>query len=334
MKNIKSNNLKFFVKVFGCQYNEWDGDRLVFQLKNSGLVESTEKEADQIYLINCSVRKSAVDRALGVAENYKDQGKQVFVSGCLLEEDKNRFAKKGVNFIEDLPPILQKNKIISDRANLIPIMKGCNNFCSYCVVPYTRGLEISRPSEEIVDDAIKILQNGHVEIWLLGQNVNSYEFGFANLLQKINQIEGNFKIYFTSNHPKDMTIEIITAIKDLPKVAKIIHLPVQSGSDEVLRSMNRPYTRNQYLELIKMIKKQIPEIKITTDFIVGYPTESNEDFQESVELAKKVDFHQAYVNKYSPREGTKSFVLGDPIPWSEKQRRWRMLNDLINKSDK
>lgn len=326
IRNSLTKKVRFFVKVFGCQYNEWDGDRLVFALKKSGLTESTEEEADQIYLVNCSVRKSAVDRALGLAENYSKKGKQVFVSGCLLPEDKKRFARKGVKFWKD-----DRNETpITTKSNLVPIMKGCNNFCSYCVVPYTRGREISRPIEEIVVDIQRILESGQKEIWLIGQNVNSYEFGFSELLQKVNNISGNFQIFFTSNHPKDMSDEIIKAIKTLPKVAKIIHLPVQSGSDIVLRSMNRPYTKSQYLKLVEKIKKQIPEIKITTDFIVGYPTETEECFEESINLAKQIGFYQAFVNKYSPREGTKSFILGDPIPWTEKQRRWKILNNFIN----
>ena len=154
--------------------------------------------------------------------------------------------------------------------------------------------------------------------------------GFADLLVKINDLSGDFIIYFTSNHPKDMSDEIIGAIAKLPKVVKIIHLPIQSGSDKVLRSMKRPYTIEQYLRLVQKIKKKIPNIKITTDVIVGYPTETEDDFQKTVTVFKSIGYFQAYINKYSPREGTAAHKLGDPIPWLEKERRWRILNEIAN----
>ena len=232
----------------------------------------------------------------------------------------------------------------------VPIMTGCNNFCSYCAVPYTRGREKSRLLEDIIKDVKKLISAGHKEIMLLGQNVNSYAISqtsnlkpqtynlelkksktdFTKLLEKLNKLEGDFEISFTSNHPKDMTDDIIEAVATLPKVKKEIHLPLQSGSNKVLQSMNRPYTIKQYLDIVKKIKK-IGDIDITTDVIVGYPTETEEDFENTVEIFKKVKFKQAYINKYSPRSGTAAYKLGDPIKWSEKQRRWRILNDLVKR---
>jgi len=366
--------MKFFIKIFGCQYNEFDAVTLANELKFRGLVETNLDEADFVFVLNCSVRKTGVDRALGFIRNLEN--KKVFLSGCVLENDKERFAKKEVEFfsLENLNKKFNKKSSTTSHQLLttskyIPIMKGCNNFCSYCVVPYTRGREQSRKYDNVILDVKKAIKSGHREIWLLGQNVNSYRgtrsscavipaeagiqdsshgspgttlkntagpeddifVGFTELLKKINELPGDFTIYFTSNHPKDMTDEIISAVANLPKIAKQIHLPVQSGSDKVLRSMNRPYTVSQYLKLVRKIKKEIPKVKITTDVIVGYPTETEDDFAKTVEVFKKVKYFQAYVNKYSPREGTAAHKLGDPIPWSEKQRRWRILNEIANK---
>ncbi len=335
-----SKKQRFFVKVFGCQYNEFDATVLSNQLKQRGMIESTLDEADLVFVLNCSVRKTGVDRAMGFTKNLTEKSsKKVFLSGCVLEADKKRFAKKNVKFF-DLNNI---NKIFGNKlratnpqlpatSKFIPIMKGCNNFCSYCVVPYTRGQEMSRKNDDVILDVKKAIAAGQKEIWLLGQNVNSYQFDFAKLLNEINDLDGDFQLYFTSNHPKDMSDEIIKAVATLPKIAKFIHLPIQSGSDKVLRSMNRPYTVEQYIKLVEKIKKKIPNVKITTDVIVGYPTETEEDFKKTVEIFKKVKYFQAYVNKYSPREGTAAHKLGDPIPWSEKERRWRILNEIANKN--
>jgi tRNA-2-methylthio-N6-dimethylallyladenosine synthase len=381
MENEKSliKNQLFFIKVYGCQYNEWDGARLNFLLNKFGLIESDEKNADIIILLNCSVRKTAVDRAMSMVKNW--QGKKIIVTACVLPDDRQKFINKNVilwdgeNF-EELVKLLGLNISKSDLANIlsgsttasayIPIMRGCNNFCSYCAVPYTRGREASRPIEEIICDVEKLITAGRKEIWLLGQNVNSYNHpttvissdhreprdlvtnerflrplrgvemtvgksDFPILLEMINTISGDFKVYFTSNHPKDMSDDIIEAIAKLPKIAKLIHLPVQSGSNKVLKEMNRPYTIEKYLDVVKRMKSLIPNLELTTDFIVGFPSESEADFQATIDLVNKVNYKQAFVNKYSPRTGTKAFALGDPIPWHEKERRWRVLNEMINK---
>lgn len=336
---------KFFIKSFGCQYNEWDASRLTFILTNLGFIESAQDDAGIVFLLNCSVRKTGVDRAMSFAKNFIKAGKRVFISGCILDHDKKIFKEKGVTVwnVEDIHELIEYLGVKKDKkgldkilfssqksTNLIPIMKGCNNFCSYCAVPYTRGREISRPINEILDDIKKVISVGHKEIWLLGQNVNSYEFGFAELLRLVNDLDGDFLVRFTSNHPKDMSNEIIEAVAKLQKVAKQIHLPVQSGSNKVLRSMNRPYTREDYLAVIKKITRIIPNVNITTDVIIGFPSETEDDFQETVSLLKSIKFSQAYINKYSPREGTAAFKLGDPIPWKEKERRWRILNEIVN----
>jgi len=359
--------MNYFLKIYGCQYNEWDGARLDHILSQLGLISTSEKDADVIFILSCSVRKSAVDRAMSVAKN--NAGKKVIVTGCILESDRAKYEKKNVklwdiNKPERLASLLfedatapekfsLRSKDINDaffggniKSTYLPIMSGCNNFCSYCAVPYVRGREKSKPFNEVISDFKKMVKNGHKEIILLGQNVNSYgknyELGimnyginhkspFATLLKTLNDVPGDFAIKFTSNHPKDMSDDIIAAIKDLPKVKKEIHLPFQSGSNKILEAMNRPYTKQQYLKLVNKIKKEIPNIKITTDTIVGFPGETEKDFQETIDVFNRVGFSQAFNNKYSPRDGTAAFKLGDPVPWQEKQRRWKILNEMVNK---
>lgn len=346
------NFFKYYLKVYGCQYNEWDAARLDFMLQNLGLISATEKDADIIFVLSCSVRQTAVDRMLGKFKiTWKN--KKVIVTGCILDSDKKKLKNNSailwdINKTEELIPLLDKKRPSevkqfnnveikqydsgkSGNAAYLPIMIGCNNFCSYCVVPYTRGREKSRPFDEIVRDFEKLIKSGKKEIILLGQNVNSYMHDFAKLLKKLNDIEGKFIIKFTSNHPKDMSDEIIAAVRNLPKVAKEIHLPLQSGSNKILKAMNRPYTKEQYLNLIERIRKEIPDIKITTDAIVGFPGETEDDFQETVKMYEKVGFAQSFTNKFSPRAGTASYKLGDPISWQEKQRRWEILNEIANK---
>jgi tRNA-2-methylthio-N6-dimethylallyladenosine synthase len=376
LENSKSKNdqiLTFHVKVFGCQYNEWDAVRLTTILKSAGLIESTKNEADLVFLINCSVRKSAVDRTYGMVKNIRLVNKRVVITGCILKEDRVKFEEKGC-VIWDGENLKALSRLIDfniepstvnrkPSTGLVPIMKGCNNFCAYCAVPYTRGREISRPFDEVIDDVKRAIGNGHKEILLLGQNVNSYKgkdstkfsspplrggvgsgeseevstifeddksiVGFADLLRAINEMPGDFIVNFTSNHPKDMNDEIVEAIATLPKIAKSVHLPLQAGSDKILKAMNRPYTRAQYLALVVKLKSKIKGLRLTTDIIVGFPGESEEDFEETVEIFKKVKYFQAYINKYSPRSGTAAFKLGDPISWQEKERRWRVLNKIL-----
>jgi len=371
--------MKYFIKIYGCQYNVWDAARIDFMLKKIGLTPSGEKEAEIVFILSCSVRKSAVDRIMGMVKNW--QGKRVVITGCILPDDKPKYLKKNVILWdskkpEELGPLLfdpdvsrenfsirsKSIRTIISEGNIsstyLPIMSGCNNFCTYCAVPYTRGREEPRPFDEIISDFKKMVEKGYKEIMLLGQNVNSYnsssvisthseptaewikegekshhkESDFTTLLKTLNDIPGDFLISFTSNHPKDMTDDIIAAVRDLPKVKKEIHLPVQSGSNKILKAMNRPYTIKNYLKLVERIKKEISGIKISTDIIVGFPGETEEDFQKTLEVLKQVNFTAAYINKYSPRSGTAAYKLGDPIPWEEKQRRWRTLNDIANKA--
>jgi len=333
---------KYYLWVIGCQQNEYEGKRLKFALERSGFVESKPEVADFIIIVACAVRQTAVDRILGKLKVWSD--KKIVVIGCVLPKDEIKFKKKNVTVCHDtnylsLAKVLKIKNVSKFLAFLeqgkessvfVPIMFGCNNFCSYCAVPYTRGRERSRDFDEVVTEVKKLIGAGTKEITLLGQNVNSYKFGFAKLLKALNDLEGDFIISFTSNHPKDMSDEIIKAVAKLPKIKKEIHLPVQSGSDKILKAMNRPYTIKKYLEIIDRIKKVDPTIKITTDVIVGFPGETEKDFKKTAEVFKKVRYSQAYINKYSPRAGTASYKLGDPILLSEKQRRWHILEKMID----
>ncbi|OQB06414.1 MAG: (Dimethylallyl)adenosine tRNA methylthiotransferase MiaB [bacterium ADurb.Bin212] len=358
--------MKYYLWTIGCQYNEWDSARLGYLLQKLGLIESKQEDADIIIVLACSVRQTAIDRIFGKIKSWPD--KKVLISGCVLEKDRAKFAAKNIEIFESgdikhLFEILSEHfdnrfehfklsefySLLSEQntqSMYIPITIGCNNFCSYCAVPYTRGREKSRAMDEVVNDAKTLIKKGQKEIMLLGQNVNSYNAGrnesgiinggktksdFALLLEKLNDLPGDFKISFTSNHPKDMTDDIIEAVARLPKVIKQIHLPLQSGSDKILKAMNRPYTKKQYLDIVNKIKTAEVPIKITTDVIVGFPGETEKDFQETVEVFKKVGYSIAYVNKYSPRAGTAAHKLGDPIAWSEKKRRWKILDEIANK---
>lgn len=328
-------------------------------LIRAGFDKSEIDTACVVFIVACAVRQTAVDRVFGKLRNWKN--KKIIITSCVLPPDKKKFAEKGAfywdyNHPEELSNILaldptKANHLMEEGRKMslyVPIMTGCNNFCSYCAVPYTKGRESSRPMSDIVRDLENIINKQDFvkgsEIMLLGQNVNSYKLGkvelkpnkeksdFAILLDNLNRISGDFIISFTSNHPKDITKDIIESVSTLPKIKKEIHLPVQSGSNKILRLMNRPYTRDRYIEIVDEINKIDPLIKLTTDVIVGFPGETERDFQDTVDIFNKVKFSKAYVNKYSPRVGTVAFKLGDPIPWTTKQKRWRILDQLANSS--
>ena len=285
-------------------------------------------------LINvCSVRQSAVNRVYAKVNKYFKK-KKIILTGCVLKEDKNKLKNKVSEFwhpdyyFECLP--IHQSKFQA----FLPIMTGCNNFCAYCVVPYTRGREKSRPAKEIIREIKSLVKKDYKEVILLGQNVNSYKdknVNFPKLLKKINNIKGNFKINFITSHPKDMSDELIETMAKCQKLIKEIHLPVQSGDNEILKKMNRHYTASHYKKLIKKIKQKIPGIKISTDIIVGFPGETKKQFQNTVKLAKEIKFEKAYIAKYSPRQGTLAFKLKNNVSPQEKKTRWQILEKLINK---
>ncbi len=248
-----------------------------------------------------------------------------------------------------------KPKYQSNFSAYVPIMTGCNNFCSYCVVPYTRGREKSRPVEEIISEITELVDNKYKEIILLGQNVNSYNksnpinwipasagmtrsvgmtgvIDFPKLLKLINNIPGNFWIRFLSSHPKDITKELIKTVSECKKVTPYLHLALQSGDDEILKKMNRKYTAEHFLNLIKMIRKYIPDAAITTDIIVGFPGETEKQFQRTVEVMREAKFDMVYINKYSSREGTASYKMKDNVSWEEKKRREKVLTEILKET--
>lgn len=353
--------------------NKADSEKIAaaFQLKGYQPAKSIKK-ADVVIINTCSVRQSAEDRVLGLVNNLKKlkptRQKQAFrwvglrpkiiLTGCMLRYTIYQLKRmlpqvdefiKLQDLVKNTPPLRQEK-----THAWVPIMRGCDNFCTYCVVPYARGRERSRPIEEIYCEVKELVKRGYKEITLLGQNVNSYhknselrtqnlelrkkiknlqkkyKNNFAILLALLCQIKGLKKIKFLTSNPQDLTDDIIKAMK-LPKIDRYLHLPVQSGDDEILKKMNRKYTVQQYLDLINKIRKEIPDIEIGTDIIVGFPGETKKQFQNTVDLCKKANFSVAYIAKYSPRPGTAAFKLKDNVSYKEKKRRWEILNDLINK---
>lgn len=361
--------MKYHIITYGCQMNTSDSEKIAVLLRARGHKPAkSEKSADIIVLNCCSVRQAAMDRVYDKINKYHKRmlsHKRVIIAGCLLEKDKVALKDKVSeiwhpdSYFECLPtkilnPPRPPLKGGSRGLNYVPIMTGCNNFCSYCAVPYTRGREKSRPAEEIISEVKMLIKNGVKQIMLLGQNVNSYKSStgyrlpttartltvdsgqwavanFTKLLKLINSLPGNFKLSFLTSHPKDMSDELIAAMAKCEKLIKELHLPVQSGDDVILRKMNRKYTATHYKNLVKKIRKAIPNIKISTDIIVGFPGETKKQFENTIKLAKTVRFDKAFIAKYSPRVGTAAAKLKDDVPTEEKKRRWRILDTLINK---
>ena len=347
--------------------NHSDSERIASILESAEYQKtSQESDADLIVINACSVRKSAVDRIAGNFKKYKKYKKKkpdlkIVLTGCVLESDRERFEKLFdlVVNIKDIKQIQNNNNGDNNYFKInpqhqskftayVPIMTGCNNFCSYCVVPYTRGREYSRSVKEILSEITKLVKKGYGEIILLGQNVNSYksdyesrirnqELGiskvvtFPILLKLIDNIPENFQIKFLTSHPKDMSEELVKIVAESKKIADCFHLALQSGDNEILKKMNRKYTAEHFLKLIKMIRKYIPDADISTDIIVGFPGETEKQFQNTVKVMKKIGFNMAYINKYSPRSGTAAAKLVDNVSWLEKKRREKILTGILKK---
>lgn len=355
--------------------NRSDSERIAVVLENKGYKPAQKIDGADLIVVNmCSVRQSAVDRVFGKIRDFaklKAQNSKLktILTGCLLKKDKNKLSKLfdlvlDINYLPKWPEILdyKKPKIISGKellksknyfeiepkysnkfSALVPIMTGCNNFCAYCVVPYVRGREISRPAEEIVCEIKRLIKQGCKEIWLLGQNVNSYnnkqrtmnneqKIGFPKLLKMVNDIPGEFWIRFTSSHPKDFSDGLIKIMKDCKKVTPYLNLPVQTGDDEILKKMNRPYTITQYKKIINKIRKEIPNITLSTDVIVGFPGETKKQFENTAKLFKELKYDMAYIAKYSPRAGTAAVKLKDSVPQKEKSRREKILTEILKQT--
>ena len=330
--------------------NYSDGERISTVLKSLNYEQTDqEDQADLIVVVACSVRQSAIDRIYGKIKNWQKikETKLLItaITGCLLPNDKVMMESKfdlafDISELVTLPQLLKVKQ--DDFKNIknyfdihpipkstwqvyIPIMTGCNNFCTYCAVPYTRGREKSRASKDILNEVQEYIKLGYKEITLLGQNVNSYgndlngEIKFPELLKQVNDLPGNFWLRFMTSHPKDMSDELIKVMKDGDKLCPYLHLPVQSGSDNILQKMNRKYTIKHYINLIKKVRKAIPNISISTDTIVGFPGETKWEFNKTKRLYKKLAYDMAYIGKYSPRQGTVSAKWGDNVSQEEKK---------------
>ena len=361
--NIYGENPKACVVTFGCQQNVSDSEKLKGMLKMMGY-EITEDWAlaDFIIFNTCAVRGHAEDRVYGnigkVKQLKKDKPRLIAaVCGCMAQQESvaEKIKKSypyidmvfGTQVFHRLPEFIYKRlngsprifELTLDNSDIVedipvsrdgtykgwlPIMYGCNNFCTYCIVPYVRGRERSRDPEKILEEARAMIANGCKDITLLGQNVNSYGKGcdhginFARLLRMINDIEGDFRIRFMTSHPKDCTVELLDTIRDCEKVSRHLHLPFQSGSGRILKLMNRYYDREAYLSLIKEAKERIPDVSLTSDIIVGFPGETYEDFKETLSLVEEVKFSSLFTFIYSPREGTPAARMADPVTREEK----------------
>ncbi len=377
--------MKYFIKTFGCQMNYSDSERIAAQLEKSEFFPVFSKEkADLVVVNSCGVRQTAEDRVFSYIHNvWKNSPKiKIILTGCLANrKDVQRKLKNKVDLFVSINnlalfenwiienslkienckfKISAQNNIVNNEniaylsvnpkyANTyqayVPIMTGCNNFCAYCVVPYARGREISRPVGKILQEIRGLTKKGCKEIILLGQNVNSYKsktnskfINFSDLLKKINHIPGNFWISFISNHPKDFSAELIKTATRLSKVCEFIHLPLQAGDDKILQKMNRKYTRQEYLKLVKQIKKSFQKYKpdklysLTSDIIIGFPGETKKHFFKSAEIMKKVGFDMVYFGQYSPRPGTAAYKLKNNISKAEKSRREKYLNEILKKT--
>ncbi len=353
---------KYYLFILGCQMNYSDAERLATVLESNGYQETkNETAADLIAVVACSVRQSAIDRIHGkvkIWEKLKRQRKlTTILTGCVLPADKKLLAEKfdlvfDITELPQLPQLLAQQNPPLEIPNYfsipprpqskfkiaIPIMTGCNNFCAYCAVPYTRGREKSRPSQEIITAVETYIHQGYKEITLLGQNVNSYghdrpgEISFSQLLKKINSLPGEWWLRFLTSHPKDMSEDLIAVMAERRHLCEHLHLPVQAGNNKVLKRMNRQYTVRQYKKLITKIRRAVPEIAISTDTIVGFPGENKRQFNQTKRLYKKIGYDLAYIAKYSPRPGTLAAGWKDNIPLSEKKRREKILTAQLEKS--
>ena len=379
----QGKNLKYNIFTMGCQLNENDSEKLSGMLEQMGYSKIEDiKQADLALFNTCCVRENAEDKLFGKLGELKkvkeEKGSIIAIGGCMMQEkhitDKIKESYSFVDVIfgthtlyrfpEDLYKALIENKKQEDIIDIegkiyedipikrdskikasVTIMNGCNNFCTYCIVPYVRGRERSRNPKDIIKEVKELAESGYKEITLLGQNVNSYlrverekniEFekykgidSFAKLLKEITKIEGIERIRFVSPHPKDFTDDVIEAISSSPKICKLIHLPLQSGSSKVLKEMNRKYTKEQYLELVEKMKKQIPNLTLSTDIIVGFPAETEEDFEDTLDVVRKVNFEQVYMFIYSRRVGTPADKMENQIPEEIKHKRFDRLKELV-----
>ena len=383
IKEKYNNNNKYYIFTMGCQLNENDSEKLGGMLEKMGYSKvDNQNEADLAIFNTCCVRENAEDKLFGKLGELKklkeEKGIIIAVGGCMMQEkhitDKIKQSYPFVDIIfgthtlhklpEDLYKVLNNKEKLEDVIDIdgkiyeglpikrdsnikasVTIMNGCNNFCTYCIVPYVRGRERSRNPKNIINEIEELASKGYKEITLLGQNVNSYlrverekniEFeeynginSFASLLRNVNEIKGIERIRFVSPHPKDFTDDVIKAIAECNKVCKLVHLPLQSGNTKVLKDMNRKYTKEQYLELVEKMKRTIPNLTLSTDIIVGFPGETDEEFEDTLDVVRKVNFEQVYMFIYSRRVGTPGDKMESQVPKITKHERFDKLKKLV-----
>ena len=365
--------MKYHIVTYGCQMNVHESEKIAGFLRAAGYAEESGiEEADIVVFNTCCIRENAENHAFGNIGALKKlkrrkKGMLIAVGGCMAQEPGKAelLVKKfpfidivfGTHNVAELPALIERKKrekkivsLLEDRAETedgaqpvrtsypnawVNITYGCNNFCTYCIVPYVRGREKSRSAAVILDEVHSLVAAGYREITLLGQNVNSYRDGetdFPALLDAVASVEGKFRVRFMTSHPKDFSARLVAVMKKHDKICNLLHLPAQSGSSRVLALMNRRYTREQYLEKIALLRAEIPEAEVTTDLIVGFPTETEEDFEQTLSLVREADFSSAFTFIYSPRTGTKAAQMDGQIPEEVSKRRIARLIEQVNEN--
>jgi len=366
-KNVK----KFYIRTYGCQMNELDTELMIGQLEQRGLERvHDEDDADLLLFNTCSIRDLAERKVMGkIGQLSRSKKKKIIgITGCMAMAKKESLFRKlpnvdfviGTNNITDLGTVVDEvletgeKRIKTDdkfEENLdyfvakrddsvkahVSIIRGCDKFCTYCVVPYTRGQEVSRPPKDIEKECRLLADQGYKEVTLLGQNVNSYgkdqpewQELFHDLLYRLDKIDGIERIRFMTSHPIDITVELMEAIRDLPSLCEFVHFPIQAGSSRILRKMHRIYTKEQYLEKVALLRKIVPNVSLGTDIIVGFPTETEEEFQETYDVFKEIRYSVAFLYTFSPRKGTPAMRWRDDIPEEVKEERLQRLMNLYH----
>lgn len=373
-KRLNGAHPHYYIETYGCQMNEHDSEKIAGMLEGMGYIRTDDKTTADFILFNtCCIREHAENRTfgnVGFLKELKSRNPALItaVCGCMMQQREvaKRLAARfpfvdmifGTNELHLIPQMVEKVmdggrvfeikdsdgdiaeglpiKRCEGFSTFVNIMYGCNNFCSYCIVPYVRGRERSRHAGDIIDEVRRVVeQEGFTEVTLLGQNVNSYNdngMRFPELLRRVNEIDGLKRLRFMTSHPKDLSHELVMAMAECDKVCEHIHLPVQSGSNRILELMNRRYTREHYLELVDDLRKNVKGIELTTDIIVGFPTETGEDLEDTLSLVREVGYSAAYSFAYSVREGTKAAAMDGQIPEAVKKERLMRLNSVIMES--
>lgn len=368
MKDVKT----FFMRTYGCQMNENDTEVMCGMLEKRGLIRTDdESQADLLLYNTCSIRDLAERKVLGKLGKLgtlKQKRSLIGITGCMANAKKETLFKKvphidfvlGTNNIHELNQVLDEVLVTGKQQSrvdmrfeheldylaakrddktkaYVSIIRGCSKYCTYCVVPYTRGPEVSRDPQSIIDECKMLASQGYKEITLLGQNVNSYgkdkpewNMLFHDLLYKIDSIEGIERVRFMTSHPVDITRNLMEAIRDLPTMCEFVHFPIQAGSDRILHKMHRLYTKQEYYEKVHMLRELVPNVQLGTDIIVGFPTETEEEFQETYDVLKELEYSVAFLFSYSPRKGTPAIRWKDDIPEQVKEDRLQRLIALQN----